>query len=46
MSTDEVSKYAKINSTTNYVITIINQRMVKKLQVIFKGGELLFVMCL
>ncbi len=29
-----------------YVITIMMQRMVKKLKAIFKGDELLFVMCL
>ena len=46
VSKDEGSKYALINFASNYVITIIMQSMVKKLKVIFKGGELLFVMCL
>ncbi len=35
-----------MNSASNYVITITMQSMVDKLKAIFKGGELLFVMCI
>ena len=33
-------------SSTNYVIPVTLQSLVEKLKAIFKGGELLFVMCL
>ena len=33
-------------NTSNYIIAIMMQRIVKKLKVIFKGGEFIFVMCL
>ncbi len=41
IATDVASKYVEVNSASNYSTTIM-RLMVRKLKVVFKGGELLF----